>query len=1272
MTCMLAGLLAAAIVLPSDPRPSETYAAEELTRYVREMAGGAFAMSHPVVLERDDGALGEDGFRLYVKDGELHVRGGVRGVLYGVYELLEAYGGVTWLSPERTVVPKRDSLQVPENLDVAQKPAFESRELHWKAVTCDADFAARLRLNGNYPAFEDRHGGKSHRFGGGLRNCHTFSRLVPAAKYGKEHPEYFAFHKGRRLADGDPQRMQQLCLTNPDVLRIVTDEVLAAIRRDPTARYFGVSQNDNENYCQCSTCAAVDEEEGSHAGTMIRFVNAVAEAVEKVYPDKVIETLAYTYTRLPPKTPPRHNVMPCLCTVECDFSHPLATGKDRHNAAFRENIRKWAAMTDRLYVWDYTTDYHHYSGVFPNFDVLQPNLRLFRDNGVRFLFEQGAHVGRGAEFESLKAWLLAKWMWNPDLDEKSLLDRFFAGFYGKAAPYVRRYFDELRALPRPDGEFRLGIYQEMDSQILVSDEFLDRARALFAQAAAVAKDEDEVVRRNVRQAAFPSDYVRFIRHRAKGLEGMRFSLRREPSADCVAARTVLADAGRRMLTVLHETPDMLMVEDGEDHARLIREMEWAVCADEGMVRPKDRVTFEESALRTSGVGSWCAFVTETGASQGKALKLFDCDYQWCARLPLEGGAFDEGTECRLRVRVKFRKKPNAPDVAVLNAGVYDPPTKSSAAGWSLTASQVGDGEWLNVELGRWVPKPSQVVWISMGIFDRERDGRNPAVSELLIDGLEIARCERPLWSAGLMTDTHVGRTAESCALVKDACELFADRRVDLVANCGDIADRHWPEAYRELRKIYDAAFAEHRPRELWIYANHDYLGRAQDPREAVEADIRRELGILQEPYVSTNFHGYPIVAVPQFLDFKRTEEMVSGVCAAFPDKPVFVFDHVPPFDTTGSSYECNPAWVNRRKLYERYPRVINLSGHAHGSLRDERNIWQGAFTAVNLGCLQAWQGSAVGTSPSSKRAYEVVILEVYADRLVFRRFDVRSRHEIGASEPWCVPLPFDSKTAPYRRDVRAKAEPVPQFRADATLKLAVDAEPFRSLTLEIPRAEGPHGVYQYRIAIQNERGEQVARQDAFGQFYLKAADRKPTLSVSLSAGYFEDGADYRIVVTPVNFFGAAGRPLSAAFHAPKPVGTLVWKTDDPMRDCRYMTGLSGGEPVARDGDWYRMGSGNFRLELPETVWKGAKGDRFRFTVDVETEQGEESTWTLVLRNPQPLENANFRIATPTGKSGRSRYVIEFAKQEDFFRYYLLVREGGAGRIRFNNVKVERL
>ena len=342
--CVASGLSGCKIVGLSDLN-KET---QSRNPAISQSHNPAISQSHNLTIPQ---SRGDDAFRLVVRGTRLYVEGSdVRGVLYGVYELLERYGGCRWYASWHTVVPTRDSFTVPDDLDDAQAPAFLCRDVHWWDYF-KGDFAARNRVNGGLNRLQARHGGNTWRFGGGLGNCHTFERLLPPEKYFDAHPEYYSMVKGVRLKE-----RTQLCLTNPDVLRIVTSNVLARIRKDPGAKFYGVSQNDWHNYCECPACKAVDDEEGSHAGTVVRFVNAIAEAVEKEFPDKIIETLAYQYTRhAPKKTKLRHNVIPCLCSIECDFSRPLATSPCPDNVSFLKDIEDWNRQTDCLYVWDYVT-----------------------------------------------------------------------------------------------------------------------------------------------------------------------------------------------------------------------------------------------------------------------------------------------------------------------------------------------------------------------------------------------------------------------------------------------------------------------------------------------------------------------------------------------------------------------------------------------------------------------------------------------------------------------------------------------------------------------------------------------------------------------------------------------------------------------------------------------------------------------------------------------------------------------------------------------------
>ncbi len=501
------------IVRPLASSPSLVYAAAELQGFIRKMTGAELLIrtdDHPlpekVILlgetaytERvlgskpDLAALGEDGFRLVTVADRICVIGGQsRGTLYGVYELLERHWGCRWYASFHSVIPRYDTLTLGP-VDDTQVPAFAMREPYWWEMR-DGDFAARCRANGNGMALEDRHGGKI-RFGRGLF-VHTFYRLVPPAEFFDQHPEYYSFIDGKRQIG-----FSQLCLTNPDVLRIATERVLEAIRKDPTAKLFSVSQNDWDGHCLCERCMEIEEREGSPAGTLIHFVNQVAEQVEKEFPDVWIETLAYQYTRKPPKTiRPRHNVVPRLCTIECDFSRPLDKSSYPQNVRFVDDIKGWSAITDKLYVWDYTTNFHNYVGPHPNFPAIPGNIRFFRDNRVVGLFEQGANEGPHAEFGELRAWLIAKLLWDPDQSAEALLDDFFAGYYGASAGPIRKYFDELQTLAL-DRDVPVRIFDALRGRWLTM-EFVERAERLWAQAEELAHGDPDLLHR-VRMGGIP-------------------------------------------------------------------------------------------------------------------------------------------------------------------------------------------------------------------------------------------------------------------------------------------------------------------------------------------------------------------------------------------------------------------------------------------------------------------------------------------------------------------------------------------------------------------------------------------------------------------------------------------------------------------------------------------------------------------------------------------------------------------------------------------------
>ena len=184
---------------------------------------------------------------------------------------------------------------------------------------------------------------------------------------------------------------------------LVAEEVKKRLRDEPDVRIVGVSQNDWRNWCRCAKCAELAEKEGSPSGPNIRFVNAVAEEVEKEFPRVLVETLAYMFTRRPPKTiRPRRNVAVCLCSFECSFSVPFAESNHENTVRFVDDVRSWGKICRNLFIYNYTVNFRNYLFPFPNVYAMKSNYRMFLDNGARWIYDQADSNGHHAEFAELK------------------------------------------------------------------------------------------------------------------------------------------------------------------------------------------------------------------------------------------------------------------------------------------------------------------------------------------------------------------------------------------------------------------------------------------------------------------------------------------------------------------------------------------------------------------------------------------------------------------------------------------------------------------------------------------------------------------------------------------------------------------------------------------------------------------------------------------------------------------------------------------------------
>ncbi|MCI0540937.1 MAG: DUF4838 domain-containing protein [Verrucomicrobiales bacterium] len=486
------------IVVDPAATATESFAARELASHLWQITGAEFVVHtnskapHRAILvgagsaarnvfsEVPFDSFGPEELVIKTKGNRLLLAGGrPRGTLYAMSRFLQDQCGVRWWTPWASQIPKQATLRLSE-LNVRAKPAFEYRESFWYPAF-DADWSWRNGCNGHSSRLTSEKGGLISYKG----FVHTFYPLVPPEKHFAEHPEWFSLIKGKRATE-----RAQLCLSNPNLRDFMVERVKQWLRESPDAGIISVSQNDWHGACECADCQALDEAEGTHAATLLAFVNYIAEKIEPEFPQVAVDTLAYQYTRKPPKTlKPRPNVIVRLCSIECNFREPL---DHPSNAAFAEDIRGWSKLCQRLYIWDYTTDFAHYVQPHPNWFTIDANLRFFHVNGVRGVFEQGAYQSHGSEMAELRAWVLAQLLWNPHQNGRALIREFLEGYYGpEAAPHLRRYLDLMHEASKGHN---LTCYSGTDAPFLRFKP-LAAAEQLWQQAEAAAATTPEFLER---------------------------------------------------------------------------------------------------------------------------------------------------------------------------------------------------------------------------------------------------------------------------------------------------------------------------------------------------------------------------------------------------------------------------------------------------------------------------------------------------------------------------------------------------------------------------------------------------------------------------------------------------------------------------------------------------------------------------------------------------------------------------------------------------------
>lgn len=470
------------IVLSTTASTVEQHAATEMQQYLKQISGATFPILHSdahqnghniyvgytlqlkALANADKPAPDSQTLHILSRSGNLYIWGGSKsGTMYGIYTFLEKHLGVEWLSTDCTIVPQKQTFTL-NDFNFSDQPAIAYRHPLYHSTQHNLAWSAHNKINGHFGL--DR----SSDYGdfGGMWGIHTMGLLIPQDTYFQKHPEYYSLHNGKRIKNG------QLCLSNKEVIALLRYKLDSVITANPGYKIFSLSQNDNQNFCECQRCKAIEKKYGAHSGLILYAINKIAKDLRKLHPGVMVSTLAYQYSEKPPKgIKPETNVVIQLTDVGNCFIHPF-TAAD--NKAFLQDLDGWLALTNNVYIWDYVNNFYHYLLPYPFQHAMQANYAHLAAKQVYGILAQGQYQTPGAGFDNMNTWLLAKMMWNPRQNVDSLAKIFIKGYYGPAADEAYAYYQLSIGLTGKSKHLRF--YDDYNSSIF-SEMFVKSALDLL-------------------------------------------------------------------------------------------------------------------------------------------------------------------------------------------------------------------------------------------------------------------------------------------------------------------------------------------------------------------------------------------------------------------------------------------------------------------------------------------------------------------------------------------------------------------------------------------------------------------------------------------------------------------------------------------------------------------------------------------------------------------------------------------------------------------------
>ena len=380
----------------------------------------------------------------------------IHGNLYAVYEFLERFADIDWFDENTTYIPTQKEISVPANTELRGAPSVRYRGIFtYKAYD---DHVNTFKVRNRENIFWEKPKDKIHDIGfrpvlGRPRPLNTFSYYVLDWPEDEAFVQFYSQNiKGKRIRPKNGYGPGQICFSNKACQDKFAKQMIEYIKKDRAdfpedyPLLYNLSANDCKDTCYCDNCQALAKKYGAQSGPMMEFVNAVAQKVEKVFPDITIQTSAYLlFEEAPTGIGVNKNVTvrfsPLTSGIGMDTMRSINAP---NNAKVLAALKKWSAI-GRIQIWNYWIcfgDAPDRNSCIVNIDAIHDNIRTYHRLGADYIFSECESPDR-TTFHPLRVWFGYKILNDVNADKNALLDRFFSRYYGAAASEMREYYDYL-------------------------------------------------------------------------------------------------------------------------------------------------------------------------------------------------------------------------------------------------------------------------------------------------------------------------------------------------------------------------------------------------------------------------------------------------------------------------------------------------------------------------------------------------------------------------------------------------------------------------------------------------------------------------------------------------------------------------------------------------------------------------------------------------------------------------------------------------------------